>query len=213
MPVNVKVCGLTRSEDIATALALGVTYGGINRYDRSPRFVNRVQSRELLEYLPAGKRVVVDVMPSVPLLASYKHEGFDFFQIHFDPDMAADTIAEWSAEVSPERLWLAPKLPPEIMQFPRCLLALADTFVIDAFKKDAYGGTGQTADWQRFNAWQTQYPHKRWILAGGLGPDNVLAAINATGTEWVDLNSGVESAPGVKDTGKLGVVIEQIRGL
>ena len=83
------------------------------------------------------------------------------------------------------------------------ILEFADTIVLDTYSTDAYGGTGRTGNWQEFDALDDIYSDKRWILAGGLNPDNVKDAIKMSGARYVDVNSGVEASPGVKDHGKL----------
>ena len=66
-----------------------------------------------------------------------------------------------------------------------------------------FGGTGKTGDWAKFARHRTTYPQTHWMLAGGLTPENVEEAVRASGARFVDVNSGVESAPGVKDEAKL----------
>ena len=86
----------------------------------------------------------------------------------------------------------------------------AEAFLIDAFAEDAYGGTGHTADWSRFADLKERFPEKKWILAGGLSPDNALDAIAATGADRIDANSGVESAPGIKDPEKIKALFKAL---
>jgi phosphoribosylanthranilate isomerase len=81
---------------------------------------------------------------------------------------------------------------------------------MDAYRKDAYGGTGETGDWVSFREISEKYPEKLWTLAGGLGPGNVADAVRRTGAERVDLNSGVEISPGIKDRNKLFQVKEAL---
>ena len=128
--------------------------------------------------------------------------GFDFFQIHFRPELPIATFETWSKTVGAEKLWLVPKLPAEV-DVPAALLPLAKHFLLDTFHADKFGGTGQTSDWAKFVRHQQAYPTKTWILSGGLNPDNVGEALRATGAKFVDVNSGVESAPGIKDIEKL----------
>ena len=66
-----------------------------------------------------------------------------------------------------------------------------------------FGGSGQTGDWTGFARMQTEHPDHTWILAGGLNPENIGAALTASGARFVDVNSGVERTPGVKDEAKL----------
>ena len=82
-------------------------------------------------------------------------------------------------------------------------MPLADTFLIDTFHPDKMGGTGETGDWAKFKRYQEMYLTKHWILSGGLDPQNVAAAVTATGAKIIDVNSGVEQAPGIKSPAKL----------
>ncbi len=207
--LTVKVCGITREKDARTALALGVDYIGLNVWAHTPRCVSLEVVNTLLPVIPRGKRVLVDVSPSVDSLARFAGD-FDFFQIHFSHDTPVEVVTSWQTTVGRERLWLAPKCPPEI-EIPSWLLDCADTFLVDGFKKDAFGGTGQTADWERFSQLKESHPNKQWILAGGLSPDNILSALFASKTNFVDLNSGVESAPGIKCAEKLQRLFDTIK--
>jgi phosphoribosylanthranilate isomerase len=100
------------------------------------------------------------------------------------------------------RLWLAPKLPPG-EDVPAEWLPLAATFLLDTFHAGGFGGSGKTGDWDKFARHQQGHPQNTWVLAGGLTPDNITGAIASSGTRFVDVNSGVESSPGVKDRVKL----------
>ena len=203
MRPKVKICGLTRPEDVEAAVEEGADFCGFIRYAKSPRFVADGQLRDLLRRVPEGRRVLVDVAPSVPLLAAHRRWGFDSFQIHFSVDFPLATISAWAHAVGPDRLWLAPRLPPEISRFPQGLLPHAGTFVVDAYAPGLYGGSGKTADWERFKDGQVLYQHKRWVLAGGLNPANVGQALRETGARFIDASSGVESIPGTKDHQRL----------
>jgi phosphoribosylanthranilate isomerase len=76
-------------------------------------------------------------------------------------------------------------------------------FLIDTFVQDQFGGTGKVGDWARFNTLKEAYPQTNWVLAGGLSPSNVLEALASTSADHLDINSGVETAPGIKDGAKL----------
>ncbi len=200
--IKVKVCGLTRVEDVERVLELGAHYCGFIVYPKSPRGLDVLKASELASIAPRGKRVVVDVEPSVEQLETYQESGFDFFQLHtrgaFDPALCA----AWSAVVGPERLWLAPRLAPG-EPFPLECLKYTRTVLLDTYSKSQVGGTGETGDWGQFADLARAHPNTTWILAGGLNPDNALDAITQTGAEHLDFNSGVESALGVKDHAKL----------
>src|SRR5690606_18750652 len=115
-------------------------------------------------------------------------------------------LEAWSARVGRDNLWLAPKLPPE-EELPSAVLAAAGTILVDTYHKAGYGGSGLTGDWATFARRQAAHPGHRWILAGGLGPDNIGAALAASGARQIDANSGVESAPGMKDHAKLKALV------
>jgi phosphoribosylanthranilate isomerase len=93
------------------------------------------------------------------------------------------------------------------------LLPLANVFLLDNFSPDKFGGTGLTGDWAKFARHQRAHPDKAWVLSGGLSPDNIAQAVSESGARWVDANSGVESAPGVKDHAKLKAFADAVRGL
>ena len=210
---KVKVCGLTRAEDVCAAERLGVDYFGIILYPKSPRCVGDDTLEALLNVIPQGRRVMVDVAPDDNVLEARAKLGFDFFQIHFDAEETpVERIAGWSKIVGVSRLWLAPRIRPED-HLPEHLLEYAYTFVLDAYKAGEFGGTGQTGEWARFAQFRLAHTDKRLALAGGIGPSNVIAALSATGAEIVDLNSGVESAPGIKDVTKLTAVMNALHSL
>ena len=209
-PLRVKVCGLTTAEDAAAAAGVGADFLGFILYPRSPRFLPPERYAALRPQLPALPKVAVMVAPSAAEVAAAQAAGFDFFQVHFPvTDEAAARRAH--AAVGAARLWLAPKLPPEAELAPE-LLALADTWLLDTYRADSFGGTGHTGDWAKFRRYREAHPAKRWILAGGLSPENVAAAVSATGATTIDVNSGVEFAPGRKDATKLAALRERLGG-
>jgi phosphoribosylanthranilate isomerase len=207
----VKVCGITRARDGAAALEAGASHIGFILYEQSPRAITLEQVGALMAALPVPveKPVAVEVNPDPERLAGMATVGFARYQLHFPHDLPRERIAEWAEIVGRENLWLAPKLPPD-QPFPENLLEFAEAFLIDAFAEDAYGGTGHTADWSRFAGLKERFPEKKWILAGGLSPDNVVEAIAATGAGHIDANSGVESAPGIKDPEKIKALFKAL---
>jgi phosphoribosylanthranilate isomerase len=201
---RIKVCGITRAADAAMALAQGADHLGINCWSGSPRFVPAAARAALLREIPAGKRVAVTVNPTVADAVALIAEGFAVVQAHFDPAKAECDPKALSAQLGVKHLWLAPKLA-DGAEWPADLIPLAEGFVHDAHAKDAFGGTGKTSDWSRFQKLLQKYPQSLWILAGGLGPDNIAAAAQS-GASFFDLNSGVELAPGLKSVEKMAGV-------
>jgi phosphoribosylanthranilate isomerase len=204
--VRLKVCGITSLVDADAADAVGADYLGFIFYPKSPRAVTLTQYQAMSERLPPRKRVAVCVEPSAADLAALVALDFDRFQIHFSAETPVSTIAAWSQLAGRTRLWLAPKLPPAQDVNPEWL-PLAETFLLDTFHADKFGGTGQTGDWEKFKRHHAAHAPKTWILSGGLNPDNIAAAVTATGAKFVDVNSGVEQAPGIKSPAKLQALV------
>jgi phosphoribosylanthranilate isomerase len=200
--IRIKVCGLTSLVDADFADRCGADYLGFILYPKSPRRISLETFRAMAGHLPERKKVAVVVEPTIGELALLGDVGFAFFQIHFRHDFPPSTVAAWSRMIGPERLWLAPKLPEPADVAPE-LLPLASHFLLDTFHADKFGGTGQTGNWAKFARHQQAHPEKTWILSGGLNADNIGEALARSGARFVDVNSGVEAAPGVKDHAKL----------
>lgn len=208
--LTVKICGLTREQDIAEAARLGADLFGFIVYEKSPRAVELGQLAQLVDSIPQQQRVVVDVSPSLMKLQECVELGFNFFQIHVEVTTPVETLQAWASAVGKSRLWLAPRLKPG-EAFPEHFLDYAGTFLVDTYSKSQVGGTGETGDWGSFAVLRNQYPQKQWILAGGLNPANIGEAIAQTGTDHVDVNSGVEHAPGIKDGEKLNALFRALK--
>lgn len=200
--MELKICGLTRTEDIAAAVAASADWFGLILYQPSPRSVSWPRAVELLQHIPCGRAVCVDVDPDPEVLAERLSGGFGAFQIHCPVETPLSRVRKWSEAVGRDRLWLAPRIPPG-SEFPVEVLEWADTVLLDSYDPGLYGGSGKTGNWRHFSELRQYYGAVRWILAGGLGPTNVAEAIAASGARFIDVNSGVESAPGIKDHAKL----------
>jgi phosphoribosylanthranilate isomerase len=212
--IQLKVCGLTSLVDAEFAERSGADYLGFILYPPSPRGVTLAQFSALQGRLPPRKKVAVCVMPTVAELQAFAAAGADFFQIHFPHDTPLEKLRAWSQTAGPDKLWLAPRLPPYLGVAP-AWLPLAETFLLDTFHAEKFGGTGRTGDWEKFARHQQEHPGKTWILSGGLNPENIGDAIRQSSARFVDVNSGVESAPGEKDHAKikLFVAVLQSAGL
>ena len=200
----VKVCGITQESDARFALELGASKLGFILYNKSPR---RLNFEEILEIkkrlnLQPDKMVAVQVEPTISEIKQIMSIGFGKIQLHFSYDFPVEIVREWSDIIGPDRLWLAPKLPDGVI-FPKSILPLSETFLIDAYCKDKFGGTGELSNWESFFSWQQEFNSKKWVLAGGLSSNNITSALNSTGAKYVDVNSGVEKEAGIKDHEKM----------
>ena len=207
--ISVKVCGITQASDIKLALSLGADYLGFIVYPKSPRALDLEKAAELLALVPNGKRVVVDVSTDPADLERYKRMGFNYFQIHVDSSLEPKVLDQYLDIVDRDQLWLAPRLAPTD-PFPDWVLKYAKTIVFDTYSKDQFGGTGRTGDFARFAELKKQFFSTDWVLAGGLNPANIETAIRESTAEAVDVNSGVETAPGVKDLEKLRDFLDRL---
>lgn len=212
MRVEVKVCGITNKRDALNALQAGANYLGFILYPKSPRHITLEDVKRVSDSLKdiSCKKVAVDVDPKLEDVALMQKADFQYYQFHFPLDLDKEIIRQWSEMVGPSNLWLAPKLPPGA-DFPEYLLEYSETFVIDAYSQDKFGGTGKSADWKSFSEFQNLYPEKKWILAGGIGPENVVSSVVQTNARMIDLNSAVESKPGQKEVYKIKSVFESLK--
>ena len=200
--IKLKICGITSVADAEAAVAAGADYLGFVFYPRSPRHDPAAQFQAMKAGLPARPKVAVCTDPVDRDLREIVGLGFDYIQIHCNPDTLTETVAGWAGAVGRSRIWLAPRLPPATDVFPE-LLPYADTFLLDIFRADKPGGGSRVGDWEKFKRHRAQHPDKQWILSGGLDPVNVAGAIRATGADFIDVNSGIEQKPGTKSPAKL----------
>ncbi|RCW88908.1 phosphoribosylanthranilate isomerase [Paracoccus lutimaris] len=199
MSTTVKICGLTSPEGVAAAVSAGARYLGFVFFARSPRHVTPEQAAALAAEVPLGiAKVGLFVNPDDALLQTVLAQvPLDMIQLHG---------SESPARVTEVRaLTGLPVIKAVGVAEPRDLDALwdyglvADMLLIDAKPpKDAElpGGNGLAFDWRLLAGRQILKP---WLLAGGLTPENVTQALRLTRAPGVDVSSGVESAPGVKD--------------
>lgn len=209
--IQIKVCGLTRESDVAAALEQGADAFGFIAYADSPRAVSLERACVLSAPVPVEQRIVVDVEPALETIRAFQSGGFKYFQIHASLEACEKCLPEWSALVGRENLWIAPRLPKG-MPLPKTLAQYTATVVMDTYSAEQAGGTGQVGDWKSFCELQAAHPELNFILAGGLSPDNIAQALAESGASFVDVNSGVESAPGVKDATKLTALFDALAG-
>ena len=207
--IRLKVCGLTSRVDADAADAVGADCLGFIFHAKSPRGITLTQYAAMKDRLPPRKRVAVCVEPTAAELAGLDKLGFDFFQIHFGVETPIATLVAWSQLAGRSRFWLAPKLPPGQEPKPEWL-PLANTLLLDTFHPAKFGGTGETGDWAKFKHQRETHPGKTWILSGGLSPENIAVAVTATGAKFLDVNSGVEQAPGIKSPAKLKAFVLEL---
>ena len=202
MTFRVKVCGITRPEDAEVAAELGADAIGINFVPDSPRCVSLGQAREIQAALPPDVHCVAVVASptEAELQALAAEPNIDTVQFHGE-----ETPAECRRSPLP---WIKAFRTGEGFDV-RCLAAYGEgPHLLDAWQPGVRGGTGQQADW---DAAAEAARHYQVILAGGIGPHNAQDAIAAVQPHGLDVNSGVETAPGIKDAVKLESLFDRLR--
>lgn len=199
MTIRVKICGLTEPSAIAAAVAAGAAYLGFVFFPKSPRNLTIAQARALALEVPVGVAKVALVVDAddATIGAILDQVPIDMLQLHGheSPDRVAQVRARFGLPVM-KAVGIAEAA--DLDRLP-AYEAVADQILVDARPPKGAalpGGNGLAFDW-RLIAGRTW--DKPWMLAGGLTPDNVAAAVRLTGARQVDVSSGVESAPGVKD--------------
>ena len=192
---RVKVCGITNSEDALCAVRLGASALGFVFYEKSPRFVAPEEAGEIIRKVPP---FVTKVGVFVNAGADYLREArdiarFDVYQFH------GDETPEFCSTFGEDYIKAIRVKDADSLEAVN--LYDTDAFLFDTYSPDAYGGTGENFSWDVLSG--RKLGDKFVILSGGLTPDNVRDAIRAVGPYAVDVSSGVESSPGVKDHLKL----------
>ena len=198
---QVKFCGLTRPEDAREGAALGASYLGAI-FAGGPRLLSPARARELFAAVPAGpQRVGVFADQGPAEIADVAETArLDIVQLHGG---ATPERVEAARAASGRKVWAVirvrdAELPPEAPE----LFAVADAVLVDALVPGQLGGTGVTLPWLRLADAVVRARRDaagRLVLAVGLTPGNVREAIAAIAPDVVDVSSGVESAPGIKD--------------
>jgi len=199
MPVSVKICGLTEAAGLAAAVEAGARYVGFVFFAKSPRHVTPETAAELAAQVPAGvAKVGLFVDPDdAALEAVLARVPLDLIQLHGAETPAR--VAEIKARCGlPVMKAVGIADPPDLDALWDYGL-VADLLLIDAKPPRGAplpGGNGLAFDWRLLAGRQILKP---WLLAGGLTPENVAEAVRLTRAPGVDVSSGVESAPGIKD--------------
>lgn len=201
---RIKVCGITDRADLVHAVSAGVDGLGFIFAKNSPRWVEPEKARELIKSVP----------PFVDVVGVFVNE---------DPDVVTDIIRYCGLTMvqlhGQENIDYCRLMPVRILKSfavnsdsdgseMAVYSGVAAGYLLDTYHKSMAGGTGQIFDWNLIDGLRIPGPV---FLAGGLGPENVGAAINAVHPFAVDINSGVETSPGCKDHAKITALVEAVR--
>jgi len=210
--VRVKICGLRTEADVAVVAASGAAYAGFVFFPKSPRHLSLPEARALALVAPDGlcKVALVVDADDASLDALVDAVPLDMLQLHGheSPERVAEVKARYGLPVM-KAMGVADE--GDLVGLLEMSLA-ADQLLIDAKPPKGAalpGGNGLAFDWRLLVGRKWLRP---WMLAGGLTPANVAEAVRLTGSRQVDVSSGVEAAPGVKDAGLIAAFVQAAQG-
>jgi phosphoribosylanthranilate isomerase len=200
---RVKICGLTREQDVLAVVRSGADAFGLVFYEKSPRHVSLQQALKLARAVPPFLTVVgLFVNPAVEYVREVLAQvSLDVLQFH------GEETPEFCQQFGkPYLKVIRVKAGVDLLQCAS-RYAGAQGLLLDAFVEGTQGGTGESFDWELI-------PHDLSlpvILSGGLSADNVAAAVRQVQPYAVDVSSGVEAAKGIKDMAKIDAFINEVR--
>lgn len=207
--IRIKVCGITRLQDALHAIEAGVDALGFIFHGQSPRYIDPEEARLIIDSLPpfiSTVGVFVDKKRSeAEEIIDYC--GLEYVQLH---GMESPKYCERLLRVaSPCHLIKAFRVGPRTTaeEFAP-YVPYVKAFLLDTYDRELAGGTGRSFDWSIIAGLGLARP---FILAGGLNPDNVANAVRAAGPSFLDVNSGVEERPGVKDHHLISEFVRAVR--
>lgn len=204
----VKVCGCNTPDAVDAAVDAGADYIGLVHYPPSPRHVTLEEAAKLRARVPSKTKVVLLLVNQQPIPTAVAVDTVrpDIVQFH------GGETPEWLGllkRVVQHELWKAIGVRgAATLTDTLRYRGAADRVIYDAAPGVLPGGNGLALDWSLLTDFRHELP---WGLAGGLTPDNVAEAIRVTGAPMVDASSGLESAPGVKDAGRIRAFVAAAR--
>lgn len=210
--MQVKICGLSTPESVEATVAAGATFIGFVFFPKSPRNVTFSQAAELAKVSPEGvTKVALTVNADDEFLTEMLSiVPVDILQLHGSESV--ERVAEVKARFGLPVMKAVGVAKESDLPALDAYSAVADQLLVDAKppKGSALpGGNAVAFDWRLIAGRKWTVP---WMLAGGLTPDNVAEAIRLTGAKMVDVSSGVESAPGIKDLDKIAAFVRAAKG-
>lgn len=210
-PVHIKVCGLTRSEDLNACFESGVDFTGLIFANKSPRCISPQQAAELPSD-PAGRCKRVGVFVKQPLeetLQTARTARLELIQLH------GGETPEYCRAIGPERvikvLWPQKVSPAELEAEFQRFAPVCSYFLLDSGLSG--GGSGQRLDEKTLSGLATLNPPRPWFLAGGLDGQSAALALTHCRPYALDFNSGLEISPGIKDLRKISFLKQAVNAM
>jgi phosphoribosylanthranilate isomerase len=212
MSLIVKICGLSTEETLDAALAAGADMVGFNFFPKTPRFVTPVRAAELAARVGGRAEIValsVD-MDDAGLGEIVETVRPDWLQLHGSE--TEERVADVQKRFGRQVMKAVPVASPDDLTRATRYARIADRLLLDARPPKGAtrpGGNGAPFDWTLLDGFDPDVPY---LLSGGLAPGNVAEAVRVTGAPGVDVSSGVETAPGRKDSDLIRAFIANARG-
>ena len=202
MSTRLKICGITNPQDAAGCVELGVDLLGFNFYSGSPRYISFQESQAIIQEIPSTtKSVGIFVRPKrTDVSEAISQSGVDLVQL-FEPEDFSDY-----AEISVPVIIVNRITEPMSLNFE---LNGAAMILLDTYTSGELGGSGEVFDWSLI---PDSIPRDRLVLAGGITPENVQRAIDQVNPAVIDVASGAEISPGIKDLAKVKRLVEIVKG-
>ncbi|MCM8762251.1 MAG: phosphoribosylanthranilate isomerase [Candidatus Omnitrophica bacterium] len=207
--MQIKICGFTRKKDIDEAVSLGIKIIGLNFYHKSPRYITTEKAKEILIGLDKNIKVIgVFVEPDEKYLFQITDAlNLSGIQLHGDepPSLVEKVKREFSEKIVIKALRVKDKkeLEEGMKRYS------PDFFLLDAYDVSIYGGTGIRISHSLLEG--VYIPWEKVFLAGGITPNNIKDVLIKFHPYGIDVASGVESAPGIKDKNKIKLLLKNIK--
>ena len=205
MRTRVKICGITRCEDAQLVVDAGVDAIGLIFYEKSPRFVSNAQAAEISQVIPAFVSRVALFKDAEQQMIESVLEQVEIDLIQFHGSETADYCEQFNRPYIKAIGMKGAEHDVSFLLVNVEKYQSAKALLLDGHAPGEAGGSGESFDWASIAA-----VDKPIVLAGGLTPDNVKQAIDLVHPFAVDVSSGVESSPGIKDKDKVAAFMQQI---
>jgi phosphoribosylanthranilate isomerase len=209
--IKIKICGLTRKDDLLFSASAGADAVGIVNVPSSKRFVSLEDAEKLYDLVPPFiSKVLVASPENIEHAKKMEKTGTDYIQLHGHQEIKF--VKELKEKLSAGLIKQIAVTGEETIELCKEYGDYVDAILLDTQTKACLGGTGKTHDWN-ISERIVKEVKKPIILAGGLNPDNVMEAIKKVGPYAVDVASGVESLPGVKDHRRITEFIRKAKSI
>ena len=209
--MRVKICGVTKAEQGKAIASLGATSLGFICLEISPRYVKPASIKRIVEQLPPKiDKIGVFVNADREEISRVVAEA-DLTGVQLHGDESPQLCQQLRQQLAGIEIIKALRIKTqESLSAANAYSDCADALLLDAYHPQLRGGTGQTIDWGFLATFK---PSRPWLLAGGLTPENIIAAVSQVRPDGIDVSSGVERSPGDKDLDKVAQLLAKVKDM